>query len=562
MDPIKNFRTLNFKRLLPPLLLLLAGFGAYHNSFTVPFMFDDSSVIFKYNSFVRQLDRGWAAFLARRSLVDFSFGLNYVFGGRDVVGYHGVNFIAHVLAAFLLYRIVDWTLQSAKLSRRYSKVAGGIALSVALIWVCHPIQTQSVTYLSQRAEILMGVFYLMTLLCFIRGTHSTHKNYWFAACILFCTLGQLAKEIMVTAPLAVLFYDYAFVSYSWKELWSRHWFLYLGLSFSWFLFLGTFFSDAVVSKSVGLSLPGISPWDYAWTEPRVILHYLGLCFWPKSLCLDYAWPIARDRIEILPFLIVFFIFIATLLLWRRQPALGFSGLCFFLILAPTSSFIPIADAAAEHRMYLPLATVTTLTVVGGYEILKCLFDRIQIWDRVRSFIFFLLVLGLVAGLSVQTIRRNSDYRKPEWIWGDVVKKQPNNPRGYYNLATVLREQGHLEEATANYVRALSIKPDYADAHNSLGWILQQKGNTETASFHYHKALESDPKHLEALNNLGTLALGQGDIQTAIGYFSKALKLYPNNFMAAHNLNVAREMQLNPGKMPFRFNYQESDHSRG
>ena len=157
--------------------------------------------------------------LKSRMIGALSFKLNYALSGFQYTDYHLVNLVIHVLAGILLYGVIRRTLMSSSLRAVYGSGAHWLALIAALLWTVHPLQTESGTYICQRFESLMGMFYLLTLYCFIRASDSPRKHLWYCVAVLVCSLGMATKEIMVTAPVIVLAYDYVFLSRSMRELW-------------------------------------------------------------------------------------------------------------------------------------------------------------------------------------------------------------------------------------------------------------------------------------------------------------------------------------------------------
>ena len=244
----------------------------------------------------------------------------------------------------------------------------------------------------------MGLFYLLTLYCFIRAVESPRPRPWYDLCVVACALGMASKEVMASAPLLVMLYDRAFVSGLFREAWRRRCTLYLALAGTWIL-LGclVFFTERFSFALANARVLGITWWAYLLTEPGVILHYLRLAVWPHPLCFDYyGWPFARTWMSILPPSLVMAILLgATAWAWKANSAWGILGAWFFLILAPSSSFIPTDSPAYEHRMYLPLAAVVVPAVMGIYTRLGR-----------RSLVVFLVV---AVGLGFLTARRNEDY---------------------------------------------------------------------------------------------------------------------------------------------------------
>ena len=212
-----------------PLVVVAAGLLAYHNSFTGPFIFDDLPSI-PENPTIRHLWPIWQPLsppqtggitVEGRPVINLSLAINYALGGYDVRGYHVLNLTIHILAGLTLFGVVRRTLLQPRLRERFGGVANELALAVAVLWTVHPLQTESVTYIVQRAESLMGLFYLLTLYCFIRSVESPRPRVWCGLCLTACAVGMASKEVMASAPLLVMLYDRAFISGSFREAWRR-----------------------------------------------------------------------------------------------------------------------------------------------------------------------------------------------------------------------------------------------------------------------------------------------------------------------------------------------------
>ena len=524
-----------------PLLVVAAGLLAYHNSFTGPFLFDDVSSI-PENRTIRHLWPIWDALsppheggitVEGRPFVNLSLATNYALGGTKVWGYHALNLAIHILAGLTLLGVVRRTLLQPRLRERFGAVANELALAVAVLWTVHPLQTESVTYVIQRAESLMGLFYLLTLYCFIRGAGSARPHAWYGLCAGACALGMASKEVMASAPLLVMLYDRVFVSGSFREAWRRRWPLNLGLSATWIL-LGCLLIVTVGNASMNAQHVGVTWREYLATEPGVILYYLRLCVWPDPLCFDYfGWPIARTWLSILlPTLAIAILLGATAWRCRTNSAWGVLGAWFFLILAPTSSFIPTDSPAYEHRMYLPLAAVVVLVVMGIHAFAG------------RRTVAVAAVLAV--GLGVLTVQRNQNYRSELAIWGDTVAKRPENPRAHTNLGGALERAGKIEEAIAHCEQTLRISPDYAEAHNIWGNALAQAGKIEEAIAHYEQALRIRPDYGGAHDNLGVALAQAGRIPEAIAQYEQVLRINPDDGEAHYNLGNALTRS---GKIP-------------
>ena len=250
----------------------------------------------------------------------------------------------------------------------FAAAATPLALAIALLWTVHPLQTGAVTYIIQRTESLVSLFFLLTLYCVIRGTTSTERaRGWNVAAVLSCLLGMGTKEVMATAPLVVLLYDRAFLSGSFRAALALRRGLYAALAATWGIVIWLLIATGFHGNTTGFGVTGFTASSYLLTQPGVLARYLRLAFWPVGQCLDYGWPPAQWPGEVvLPGLLIVGLLGLTVWALVKRPALGFLGATFFLILAPTSSFVPIRDAAFEHRMYLPLAALVTLVVLGVY----------------------------------------------------------------------------------------------------------------------------------------------------------------------------------------------------
>ena len=213
-----------------------------------------------------------------------------------------------------------------RLAARFSEAAWGLALAVAVLWLVHPLQTQSVTYIYQRHESLMGLFVLLTLYGFIRpkipGVHAMVRRVGN-----LLSAGRRNKRGGRCGALLVLWYDRALVASSWGEIVRRRWGYYLALVGSWPVLAGLMLSQAhKFAESGVLFVENITPWQYAMSQWGVIAHYLRLCFWPTGLCLDYGWPVAATAGEIVPPLLLI-VALLTITIWAvfRWPAWSFLG---------------------------------------------------------------------------------------------------------------------------------------------------------------------------------------------------------------------------------------------
>jgi len=386
------------------ILITFFGLLAYANSFQASFHFDDLPPIVE-NPVIQDLSNLPRILNESRGLVTATFALNYAAGGLYVLGYHLFNVSLHLLNAILVYFILFFTLNQQQ-QLESNVFAQRIAAFTAMIFIVHPIQTQAVTYIVQRYELMASTCYLLGLFLFIRlcAEQTRRKRIWFGMGVFAAYMaGLMSKEIAVTLPVALLLYDYCFVSKGrWRAIWQRgtlHGLLIL--TSVWYVAktlirVGGSAQVAALaeqgrSASAGFAVKSVSALDYFLTQGNVLLHYVSLILFPIQQNLDYDFPIARSLWQtpvtsegailngpLLPpavaWSVLFIVVMFALVLTRRTALIprvfGYCLLMFFLVLAPTSSFVPIIDVINDHRVYLAsvfliILLVVTLDWLGG-----------------------------------------------------------------------------------------------------------------------------------------------------------------------------------------------------
>lgn len=223
--------------------------------------------------------------MAGRPVVNLSLALNYAVSGYAVGSYYVFILGVHLAAAFTLCGLVRRTLLLPTLRLRFGAAALPLAFFVAALWMLHPQQTESVTYIVQRAESLVGFFYLLTLCCALRFAESGGAMRWGVIATACCALGMATKEVMVSAPLLVLRYDRSFLGGSWRAAWEARGRLWLALAATWLLLAFLMLSTVGCGGTAGLGA-GISSWHYLLTQCRAIVTCLGLAVWPHPLVFD------------------------------------------------------------------------------------------------------------------------------------------------------------------------------------------------------------------------------------------------------------------------------------
>ncbi len=523
--------------------LAVAGVAAFINGADAPFIFDDEPAIVE-NATIRSLADVSSIFqpprnttVAGRPILNLSFALNHALGGLGVRGYHVANMLIHMSAGLLLFGVLRRTLRLPCMSDRARESADMLAFASALLWLVHPIQAHSVTYIVQRAESLAGLFYLGAMYGVIRGAASGRRA-WDVAAVVCSALGMATKEHVATLPIVVLMDDRCFLATSFHASWTARRGLYIGLASTW-LILVVLMMSGPRDQSVGLAQGMPTPLQYALTQPGVIVHYLGVALFPRELVLDYAWPVVESAVDaLLPAAVLLVLLALTAAgLWHRSRA-GFLGVWVFIILAPTSSIVPIADPAFVHRMYLPLAAVMTLVVVAAFA----LFGRSVRTPRGRTWAWSIGAAALLVTattLTAATVHRNGEFRSAVAIWTSTVERAPNNPRAHFNLAKSHRERGDRVSARRHTLRAIELMPGYAAAHGMLAMLDMDEGRLDSALSHARRSVELDGEDAQLTFNLGTILAAAGDDLDAGRAYERALELRPDQAAASYNLgNIA------------------------
>ena len=540
--------------------IVILGVLIYANTLNSPFAFDDFPNIVE-NPHVRISDFGLESIIdsgtqspsARRPVANISFAVNYLFGKYDVRGYHIVNIVIHFLNGILVYLLANalFILTSSRsdlrapdivISKSARPMPEFMPLFAALVFVAHPIQTQSITYIVQRMNNMATLFYLLAVLLYIQGRFSRQLGKrWllWAGCLGAWTLAIETKEIAATLPVAVLLYEW----YFFQDL-SRDWLkknlafligLILLLALIVYFYLGGLPFEGIMESYRGRDF---TVGQRVLTQFRVVIMYLGLLALPLPSRLNLLHNVTPSHsfidpiTTLLSFCAIVSLIGLAVLLAKRHRIISFCILWFFLHLAIESSVVGL-EMIFEHRLYLPMAGVAILlsTLLFSFQ------SGIKRWS---PFIAILIILSL----SIGTVLRNNDWRDRTTLWNDVISKNPESYRAYYNLASEQRTLGKLDAAIENYAQALRLKPDHANAHNNLGFIFASQGQTEKAVHHYYEALKIKPDHAEAHHNLGVFFEEQGKFETAMGCYAEALRINPEFAEAHNNMGALLEEQGN------------------
>jgi tetratricopeptide (TPR) repeat protein len=566
--------------MVEPLLYLcfaLVAFFLYSNTFQSPYMFDDWAHI-QANRHIQITSLSWDSILEagfdsplkRRPVAYITLAFNYYFHGFDLAGYHFVNILIHLAAGIFLYMFLHTTLSLQQAGQK-SGHAGWLPFTVAMIWLVHPLQTQSVTYIIQRMNSLAAMFFILAMLLYVRGRLAKGKgkqSILFVGSICSGVLALGSKENAATLPFFILLYE---------------WFFFQDLNFAWLrkrflpivgvgiflvsvaiLFLGQHPIDAIQNSY------GIRDFDMGQrvlTEFRVVIFYISLLLFPHParLNIEHDFQLSLSPLDpfstILSLAVLLGLFCLAIMVSKRERIIAFSILWFLGNLVIESSVIGI-EIIFEHRVYLP-SMLAVLAIV-----LVCNRLLTKRWLQV------LMAIIVVSLFSTWTYQRNLVWQDEVTLRRDAVSKSPDKPRAFAILANALERNHEYDEAEFYYNETLSLNPKNADEiHFNLGNVLVAKGKLDDAVQHFSKAislnpnvasmrlnlayaltlqgrgseafielqelLRRHPKEPRAHNNLGVLFMNQRKFKEAALHFNEAVKLQPNYKQARKNLDIAR-----------------------
>lgn len=566
-----------------PFLLVVVGAAAYCNTFRVPFVFDD----LRHISRNPELGNLWGFNLSPRVLTEFTFRINYALGGLAPAGFHITNLLIHVLAGLTLYGLVRRTLLLPGCAVRYGAQAVPLAATCAGLWLVHPLHTESVTYIVQRLESLSGLFIFLGLYCMARAVGNEHRERaWLGAALMVCAVGMGVKDIMVVLPIALFLYDTTFWSGSFGKTLRLRWRPHLAFALTWGIFLClvlVFNGHKLLTQQRHTA--DVSPLLYCCSQSEIIVHYMGLIVWPATLRLNYEWmPVAGPGEVLVPLaFVIAAVLLACWLVVRKRPS-GYLLFCFFLVLGPTSSIVPIDDFAFEHRLYAPAAAIIVLVVLLAYRVGRSLLR--ECGGTTKGVVWSVLVGGIVVALVARTLVRNADYADPVRLWTKEIQSDPSRPRAYNELAMTLISNGQFDEAKATAYRGLwvqghghapTVQPTgkaimelplpadrrpHALAHSYAGVALHHMGRLDEALSHYVRVasldapipeiyvntarihfsrnaydqadealaqlLRRDANHVIGLRLRGDVWVRKGDSRKALRFYHRVLALTPGD----------------------------------
>ena len=499
--------------------------------------------------------------VSARPLVNLTFAANYYFDDVQPRGYRVVNIIIHALAACLLWVLVSRTLRLPKFKGQYDSSAGWIGFLSALIWAVHPVNTETVVYITQRTELMVGLFYIATVLassCYLNANRRATRVASLALAVTASLAGMVSKEMMVSVPAVVLVYHRVFFERSFGNMIRDAWKLYACLVLSWGP-LATLYAYGFRTPGGGLG-EGVALHHWWLSQSPVVFLYWRMAFWPWPLVIHYQFPVLTELASAWPWVIgnVILIGVSVLGFARRLP-IAFVIIAFYAILSPTL-LIPLPmEPAVERRMYLPLAVIVPWVVASGCGLMLAALKRSEThWIRnVFSTVSIATILVVVVLFATLSKRRLELFQDQLALWQDALVHQPRNPIALYSVGTLLALDGKVkesalyfeksfqsdptyykssynlahawdrlgknQEAIKQYRKTLQIKPQDPATHLNLGRLLEYEGQPRQAIFHYREAISATPDFALARTNLGLLLLSQGQEESAIKQLQTALE---------------------------------------
>lgn len=557
------------------ILIAVIGILAYSNTLHMPFQFDDEDFILMnpivkgdFSNFLEpskaknlNLPVNVRFSLKTRLMSYMTFWVNFKVNGFNVLGYHVFNISIHILNAVLVYFLIILTFRTPYFEASTSPTSNKsyIALFSALLFVSHPVQTEAITYITQRFTSLLAFFYLLSLVFYIKwrltlqntearsqksevGKYTSNaKRYTlYAVSLISAVLAMKTKENAFTLPLIIALYEFMFFNGSLKR---RLIYLIPFLLTMIIVPLSLMDFDKTLGEAINRAArtQKTSRWDYLFTEFTVIVTYIRLLFLPTNQNLDYDYPIYKSFFNpqvFLPFSFLLGIFcFGIYLLYRSRfkvsnsRIIAFGIFWFFITLAIESSVIPLYQVIFEHRVYLP-SIGAFVAITSGIFFLS---ERVKN-KKIKIIAASSLILMTIV-FSYAAYARNAVWKSDISLWEDVVSKSPKKASAQYNLGLAYASKGLNDEAIEYFQTAINLKPDYAEAHNNLGAVYISKGLNDKAIEHLQIATKLKPNFVEAYNNLGLAYEAKGLLDKAIEQYQIALRLNPNFAMAHYSLGI-------------------------
>lgn len=529
-------------------VIIILGSLIYSNTFYCSFSFDDIHNIIDNPKIHNLFDiKSWWSYVPSRAICFFTFALNYYFNKTDVWGYHLFNLLIHLINALLIWQLMLATFSTPGVkNNRIAKFSAHCSLLAALLFVSHPVQTQAVTYIIQRLASLATLFYLLSLLLYVKArlisiqkaNNKIHKHsvFLFAGSFISGILGMLTKEITFTLPFAIILYEFYFLqnkSFSLPSLRSlfsvkNYRLIAIVIFFLAIICIIPYHFSFKVFAPVppqGGSNETITAATYLFTQFRVLVTYIRLMFLPINQALDYDYPLSYTLFDIktiASLLFILFLIALAKILFKNYRLISFGILWFFLTSAVESSVIPIADVIFEHRTYPMSFGFFMALVSAAFYVFSYLKKDSPFNIKHSPFLYTFITLILI--YSYLTYQRNKVWQDEYKLWADNIKKSPGKARVWYNYGRIvfIRDDS-LTTALNAFNKAISLNKDYAGAYGERALVKQNLKDYNGAIADFNKTLELDSTLFITYYMRALVKETVNDLNGAIIDFKKAIQ---------------------------------------
>lgn len=539
------------KRLVVCVSLAIAIGGAYYNALGNGFVFDDYLLVVDKPA-IRTASSIWTVLsnplsLGYRPLRTFSYLLDYRIGGMQPWVFHLSNLLYHWVTACLVFLVALRLTNASAVEEEQWRWRS--AVLIAFFWALHPVQTDTVTYIAGRRDILGGLCLFAGLWAYLRFRSSASPGRWrYGWLLLSCLsygLGILSKESVIVLPLLCWVYDMQ--QEGLKESLRRRWALYLTVLLLGAMVLWYFAGWMILQTIQKAAWHGGSVTGNFATVARIWVHYLSVMIYPHTLLADYsydAFPVSRALTEPEVLSALMTLGVAVGGVWglaRWRSPCGYGGMWMLIAILPISHIVPIQEIAAEHYLYVPLfgfCLMVGLLLDALYGISA---EQARGVGVLRPVVGTVLVVTLLGAAVARIVTRNRDWLNEERLWLVTIETAPRSVRAHYNLAGVYKQQKRIGDAAREFTATLALAPKHVGALVGFGELAFEAGQYGQALYYGLQAQQIAPRNPRAIYLLAWVRLALKEVTVAETLFQQARTLMPNTpGVYAGLLAVAKE----------------------
>jgi hypothetical protein len=512
------------------LAALFLGFNIYSPALSGPFVFDDFTLPYQRTVADQSLS-AWLTVAGVRPFLMFTYWINRRLGGESPLGYHVLNLLIHVITTTLVFLVFYRLLHLAGWERTKRTAAAGIGAAIFLV---HPLQTESVSYIAGRSESLATMFVVLAYVIFLYRRDECISWRESLVVLALFVFGMSTKEnAFGMAGILILTDVFWPVPFSRTGL-RKNWRLYALMLPGSIVALVAVLRMLVTSSSAGFSGP-VTWYQYGFTQARAFFTYLRLALIPLGQSIDHDYPVSHTiwQYGAIYYLLALAALIG-LLIWRRRdyPLACFGLLMTLILLAPTSSIVPISDPLVERRMYLPLVGL----VLIGFEVAR----RI----RIAPLTGYGLIASVVAIFALLCYQRNQLWSQPSQLWAAAAMQSSTKVRPYMNLVDQLIQENRCGDAMPYLQHGDQVFPNDYGVQMSWGRALECVGRKDEALGHLLRAAVIQPCSY-VFQLIGLLQGEMGNHAEAGLSLQKAVELDPSSVGAHDAFGIWYEAVDNP-----------------